>query len=205
MLGSLPWTTRNGGALLLRAAARSQQQRRRQLLAVNLATRRHRSDAAASGSSSSHHGLGLERDVQDGFGVNQRGLGHNNYLGKILNARVYDIARETPLSAAPMLSTQLQNTVLLKREDMQPVFSFKIRGAYNKMAQLRPEQQRAGVVACSAGNHAQGVALSARHLGIDAIIVMPLATPRIKVDAVRKHGGNVVLHGNNYDEAQATS
>ena len=203
MLGSLQWTTRNGGALLLRAAARSQQQRRRQLLAVNLATRRHRSDAAASGSSSSHHGLGLERDVQDGFGVNQRGLGHNNYLGKILNARVYDIARETPLSAAPMLSTQLQNTVLLKREDMQPVFSFKIRGAYNKMAQLRPEQQRAGVVACSAGNHAQGVAMSATALGIDAVIVMPKGTPGIKVDAVRKLKGNVLLHGDNYDEAQA--
>lgn len=99
-------------------------------------------------------------------------LGHNNYLGKILNARVYDIAHETPLQAAPTLSSDVHNTILLKREDLQPVFSFKIRGAYNKIAQLPPEQLQAGIVACSAGNHAQGVALSAAHLGINAAIVM---------------------------------
>lgn len=93
--------------------------------------------------------------------------------------------------------------MLLKREDLQPVFSFKIRGAYNKIAQLSREQLQAGVVACSAGNHAQGVALSAVHLGIDAIIIMPKGTPEIKVDAVRKLRGNVRLHGANYDEAQA--
>ena len=132
-----------------------------------------------------------------------RGLGHNNYLGKILNARVYELARETPLQHAANLSAQLQNRVLLKREDMQPVFSFKIRGAYNKIAQLSREQLAAGIVACSAGNHAQGVALSAVHLGIDAVIIMPTATPAIKVNAVRKLGGNVVLHGSNYDEAAA--
>ena len=145
----------------------------------------------------------LEADTNPGFGANVRGLGHNNYLGKILNARVYELARETPLQHAANLSAQLQNRVLLKREDMQPVFSFKIRGAYNKIAQLSREQLAAGIVACSAGNHAQGVALSAVHLGIDAVIIMPTATPAIKVNAVRKLGGNVVLHGSNYDEAAA--
>ena len=137
------------------------------------------------------------------WGSNVRGLGHNNYLGKILNARVYEVANETPLQPAPLLSAQLNNNVLLKREDQQPVFSFKIRGAYNKIAQLSKEQQQAGVVACSAGNHAQGVALSAVHLGIDAVIIMPTGTPNIKVDAVRKLRGNVRLHGSTYDEAQA--
>ena len=145
----------------------------------------------------------LEADTNPGFGANVRGLGHNNYLGKILNANVYDVAVETPLQHAANLSAQLQNRVLLKREDMQPVFSFKIRGAYNKIAQLSREQLAAGIVACSAGNHAQGVALSAVHLGIDAVIIMPTATPAIKVNAVRKLGGNVVLHGSNYDEAAA--
>jgi threonine dehydratase len=101
------------------------------------------------------------------------------------------------------MQRRLANTVLLKREDLQPIFSFKIRGAYNKIAQLSREQLAAGVVACSAGNHAQGVALSAVHLGIDAIIIMPKGTPAIKVDAVRKLRGNVRLHGDNYDEAQA--
>ncbi len=139
----------------------------------------------------------LEADTNPGFGANVR------YLGKILNARVYELARETPLQHAANLSAQLQNRVLLKREDMQPVFSFKIRGAYNKIAQLSREQLAAGIVACSAGNHAQGVALSAVHLGIDAVIIMPTATPAIKVNAVRKLGGNVVLHGSNYDEAAA--
>lgn len=102
-----------------------------------------------------------------------------------------------------MLSAQLGNSVLIKREDLQPVFSFKIRGAYNMISQLSPERLKAGIVACSAGNHAQGVAMSAAHLGADAIIVMPKGTPAIKINGVRKFGGNVLLHGSNYDEAAA--
>jgi threonine dehydratase len=126
------------------------------------------------------------------------------YLNRILNARVYEAAIETELQHAKNLSAQLKNTVLLKREDTQPVFSFKIRGAFNKMAHLSAEELSNGVVACSAGNHAQGVALSSRMLNVRAIIVMPLATPTIKVNAVRAHGGSTVevrLFGNNYDEA----
>ena len=126
-----------------------------------------------------------------------------DYLEKILTARVYDVAEETPLEIAPNLSARLGNTVLLKREDMQSVFSFKLRGAYNKMAQLSPELLQKGVIAASAGNHAQGVALSARKLGTRAIIVMPTTTPKVKVDAVRARGGMVVLYGNNYDDACA--
>mmetsp|Transcript_16890 Transcript_16890/g.34334 ORF Transcript_16890/g.34334 Transcript_16890/m.34334 type:complete len:586 (-) Transcript_16890:1921-3678(-) len=128
----------------------------------------------------------------------------NGYLGKILNAKVYDVAVETDLQHAKNLSKLLNNTILLKREDTQPVFSFKIRGAYNKMASLPPSSISRGVVACSAGNHAQGVALSAKRLGCRAVICMPLATPSIKVNAVRAHGGETVevrLFGNNYDEA----
>jgi len=128
----------------------------------------------------------------------------DGYLGKILNANVYDVAIETDLQHAENLSTLLNNTVLLKREDTQPVFSFKIRGAYNKMASLPASSLARGVVACSAGNHAQGVALSARMLGCRAVICMPVATPSIKVNAVRAHGGETVevrLFGNNYDEA----
>eukprot|EP00979_Chaetoceros_neogracilis_P003657 scaffold652_cov188-Chaetoceros_neogracile.AAC.3 len=128
------------------------------------------------------------------------------YLSKILNARVYDAAIETQLQDAKSLSMLLKNNILLKREDTQPVFSFKIRGAYNKMAHLTKADLDRGVVACSAGNHAQGVALSARMLQCRAVIVMPLATPAIKVDAVRMHGGLTVevrLFGNNYDEAAA--
>jgi len=127
----------------------------------------------------------------------------DGYLHKILQARVYDVAHETALQHAPLLSTQLRSTVYLKREDTQPVFSFKIRGAYNKIASLSEEQRLRGIVACSAGNHAQGVAFSASRLGITNAIVMPNSTPRIKVDAVRKLGGNVILHGENYDDAQA--
>jgi len=126
------------------------------------------------------------------------------YLNRILNARVYEAAIETELQHAENLSTSLKNTVLLKREDTQPVFSFKIRGAYNKMAHLSREEMDAGVVACSAGNHAQGVALSARMLGCRAVIIMPIATPSIKINSVRIHGGTTVevrLFGNNYDEA----
>ena len=125
----------------------------------------------------------------------------DRYLKKILTARVYDVARETPLDEAKKLSDRLGNRVLLKREDLQPVFSFKLRGAYNKMAGLRPEQLAAGVIAASAGNHAQGVALSAKKMGIKATIVMPKTTPPIKVDAVKSRGAKVVLHGDSFDEA----
>lgn len=126
-----------------------------------------------------------------------------DYLERILNARVYDVAQETPLESAPNLSARLRNQILLKREDMQSVFSFKLRGAYNKMAQLSQEALAQGVVASSAGNHAQGVALGASRLGSRAIIVMPTTTPQLKVDAVRARGGEVVLHGETYDDAYA--
>jgi len=125
----------------------------------------------------------------------------DGYLERILNAKVYDVASETALDPAPGLSMRLGNTVLLKREDMQSVFSFKIRGAYNKMARLSQEQLRCGVVAASAGNHAQGVALSAQRLGCAATIVMPVTTPQIKVDAVKARGATVVLHGDSYSDA----
>jgi threonine dehydratase len=126
-----------------------------------------------------------------------------NYLKKILNAKVYDVARETALDYAPILSRRTRNHVWLKREDEQPVFSFKCRGAYNKMAGLTPTELRKGVITASAGNHAQGVALAAKRLGAKAVIVMPRTTPQIKVDAVRNLGGKVVLHGDNYDAASA--
>ena len=126
-----------------------------------------------------------------------------DYLRRSLNARVYDVAIESPLEAAPALSARLGHRVLLKREDMQPVFSFKLRGAYNKMAGLAPAALRRGVIAASAGNHAQGVALAAQRLGCRAVIVMPVTTPRIKVEAVRARGARVVLHGDTYDEAAA--
>jgi threonine dehydratase len=124
-----------------------------------------------------------------------------DYLQKILTARVYDVAVETPLEAARNLSKRLGNHVLLKREDAQPVFSFKLRGAYNKMVNLPAEQLARGVICASAGNHAQGVALAARKLGCKAMIVMPVTTPRVKVDAVGALGGEVVLHGESYSDA----
>jgi threonine dehydratase len=130
----------------------------------------------------------------------------SQYLVHILNANIYHVAIETPLSYASNLSNLLNQSVFLKREDTQPVFSFKIRGAINKIHSLDEEARIKGVVTCSAGNHAQGVALSANQLGINATIVMPEATPRIKVDAVRRFGGErtkIVLHGKNYDEAAA--
>ncbi|OGI40992.1 MAG: PLP-dependent threonine dehydratase [Candidatus Muproteobacteria bacterium RBG_16_62_13] len=126
-----------------------------------------------------------------------------NYLQQILDARVYDVAHETPLDYAPLLSARLDNHIWLKREDEQPVFSFKCRGAYNKMVGLTPAELRKGVIAASAGNHAQGVALAAKRLGTKAVIVMPRTTPRIKVDAVRGLGAKAVLHGDNYDAAYA--
>ena len=126
-----------------------------------------------------------------------------DYLKRILNARVYDVARETELEIAPALSKRLGNTVLLKREDNQPVFSFKLRGAYNKMAGLSAAELKRGVIAASAGNHAQGVALSAQRLGCRAVIVMPVTTPQVKIDAVKSRGAEVVLVGESYSDAYA--
>jgi len=127
----------------------------------------------------------------------------NDYLERILNARVYDVAIETPFELAPALSARTGNRVLLKREDLQPVFSFKLRGAYNKMAQLPPAALQRGVIAASAGNHAQGVALAAQRLSCRATIVMPVTTPQIKIAAVKARGAIVVLRGDSYDEAYA--
>jgi len=126
-----------------------------------------------------------------------------DYVRKILTSSVYEVAEETPLDEMRLLSARMGQRVLLKREDLQPVFSFKIRGAHNRMRQLTPEEQAAGVICASAGNHAQGVALSASRLGIRAIIVMPTTTPQIKVDAVRRLGGEVVLFGDGFDAARA--
>ncbi len=126
-------------------------------------------------------------------------------LERILTALVYDVAIESPLEAAPRLSARLGTQVWLKREDLQPVFSFKLRGAYNKLAHLTAAERARGVIAASAGNHAQGVALAARKLGCEAVIVMPVTTPRIKVEAVRTLGAQVVLHGDSFDEAYAHS
>ncbi len=126
-----------------------------------------------------------------------------DYLERILRARVYDVAIESPLELAPALSRRLHNRLLLKREDLQPVFSFKLRGAYNKMVNLAPQKLARGVIAASAGNHAQGVALAAQKLGCRAVIVMPVTVPRIKLDAVAARGAHVVLHGDSYDEACA--
>lgn len=123
------------------------------------------------------------------------------YIKRILDARIYDLAVETPLDAAPLLSARTENAVLLKREDLQPVFSFKVRGAYNKLLQLTAEEIDRGVIAASAGNHAQGLALASKHLGVNAIIVMPRTTPSIKVEAVKRYGAKVVLQGDTYDEA----
>jgi threonine dehydratase len=123
-------------------------------------------------------------------------------LRAVLTSRVYEVARETSLDAAPRLSRRLKNTVWLKREDQQPVFSFKLRGAYNRISRLTPAERDRGVITASAGNHAQGVALSAKHLGMRAVIVMPKTTPEIKVEAVRQLGAEVVLAGDHYSDAQ---
>ncbi|MBC3878181.1 MULTISPECIES: threonine ammonia-lyase, biosynthetic [unclassified Undibacterium] len=129
-----------------------------------------------------------------------------DYLKKILTARVYDVAFETPLEFAPSLSARMDNRIMFKREDMQSVFSFKLRGAYNKIAHLTPAQLKRGVICASAGNHAQGVALSAKRVGCKAVIVMPTTTPPVKIDAVRAHGGEnveIVLFGDSYSDAAA--
>jgi threonine dehydratase len=128
---------------------------------------------------------------------------HPDYLEKVLNAQVYDVAVQTPLEVAGNLSARVGNKIILKREDLQPVFSFKLRGAYNKISSLSPEKLKRGVICASAGNHAQGVALSASKVGCRAVIVMPTSTPGIKVDAVRRFGGEAVLFGDSYDEAYA--
>src|SRR6187402_3792735 len=125
----------------------------------------------------------------------------HDYLERILKARVYDVAIETPLEPARRLSRRIGNEVLFKREDLQPVFSFKVRGAYNKIAHLSETAAKRGVICASAGNHAQGVALAARRRGIPAVIVMPVTTPAIKVQAVAALGGEVVLHGDVFDAA----
>lgn len=125
----------------------------------------------------------------------------DSYLKKILTAQVYDVAVETPLVYAPTLSARLANRILLKREDVQSVFSFKLRGAYNKIATLNRQEREAGIIAVSAGNHAQGVGLAARRFGLKATIVMPRTTPSIKVHAVRGHGATTILHGDSYDDA----
>jgi threonine dehydratase len=129
----------------------------------------------------------------------------DSLLREILTSRVYEVARETPLDPAPRLSHRFDNEVLLKREDLQPIFSFKIRGAYNRIARLSEAERARGVIAASAGNHAQGVAFSARRLGLRAVIVMPRTTPEIKVEAVRALGAEVVLAGDRYAEAQQHS
>lgn len=125
----------------------------------------------------------------------------NDYLERILTARVYDVAIETPLEQAPNLSARIHNRVFLKREDVQQVFSFKLRGAYNKMAKLSPVTLKRGVIAASAGNHAQGVALAAQRLGCSATIVMPVTTPQIKINAVMALGATVLLNGDSYNDA----
>ncbi len=124
-------------------------------------------------------------------------------IEKILTARVYDVAIETPLDEAKSLSMRCENKIFLKREDLQPVFSFKLRGAFNRMFHLSDDEKRRGVVAASAGNHAQGVAISGAKLGIKATIVMPKITPEIKVKGVQSHGGTALLHGNTFDDAYA--
>jgi threonine dehydratase len=126
----------------------------------------------------------------------------NAYVRRILDARIYDLAVETPIDGMRRMSAALGCRVLVKREDLQPVFSFKIRGAYNRLLRLTPAQRRRGVITASAGNHAQGVAMAAAHLGIHATIVMPVTTPEIKVESVRARGARVVLHGDRYDDAR---
>ena len=149
-----------------------------------------------------HNLLNIKRistKAADNFSMTDLTL--EEYAEKIRHSRVYDVARETPLQLAVPLSKRLNNQIYLKREDMQPVFSFKLRGAYNKISGIDEQQRRHGVIAASAGNHAQGVALAAQKLGIRALIVMPKTTPEIKINAVRDRGAEVVLHGNSYDDA----
>lgn len=140
--------------------------------------------------------------INPNAGKHEVGDNGPDYLKLILTARVYDVCIETPLQEAINLSNRLQNTILLKREDLQPVFSFKCRGAHNKIVNLSPEEKARGVIACSAGNHAQGVALSASKLGIAAKIIMPSATPPIKCKNVERLGAQAILHGNDFEDAK---
>ena len=135
--------------------------------------------------------------------MTQQHLSDTDYLRTILSSNIYDLAQVTPLQKMEKLSERLNNKIFIKREDRQPVHSFKLRGAFAMIANLSKAQKEAGVIAASAGNHAQGVALSAKHLGLRALIVMPQNTPTIKVDAVRGFGGEVLLFGANFDEAKA--
>src|SRR5438046_1370015 len=139
--------------------------------------------------------------IGEGYAMLPGSMKRDNYLERILTAKVYDVAIESPLEAAPAISRRTGNHILLKREDKQPVFSFKLRGAYNKMAHLKPAELARGVICASAGNHAQGVALAAQKLGTQATIVMPVTTPRIKVTAVSARGAKVELQGDSYHEA----
>jgi threonine dehydratase len=139
--------------------------------------------------------------MSDESGVTK--LSVDRYIKKILDARVYDVAIESPITHAQLLSKRFDNQIYLKREDLQPVFSFKLRGAYNRARQLSAEERKRGVIAASAGNHAQGLALAAQKLGIDATIVMPTTTPEIKVNSVREKGAKVILVGDAFDEAAA--
>ena len=139
--------------------------------------------------------------ADDATVCDNRGMDATQYLELMRSANVYDVAIESPLEKATNLSTKLGNSVYLKREDLQPVFSFKLRGAYNKISHLSSEELKRGVICSSAGNHAQGVALAAKKRGVRAVIVMPVTTPTIKIDAVRKLGGEVLLHGDAYDDA----
>jgi threonine dehydratase len=124
-----------------------------------------------------------------------------NYIKEINNSRVYDVAKKTPITLLNKISSKYNNTVYLKREDLQPIFSFKCRGAYNKISNLSSKERLHGIIAASAGNHAQGVALSASKLGIDALIVMPTTTPSIKIESVKKFGVSIKLFGDSFDEA----
>ena len=161
--------------------------------------------AEQTGAPECHGSILLSQPPLDGdFGA-QLQAHMDTLLREILTSRVYEVARETPLDPAPRLSRRLDNDVLLKREDLQPIFSFKIRGAYNRIARLSEAERARGVIAASAGNHAQGVAFSARRLDMRAVIVMPRTTPEIKVDAVKALGAEVVLAGDRYAEAQQHS
>ena len=126
---------------------------------------------------------------------------NKRYIKQIESSSVYEVAHVTPVTKANQLSKALKNDVLLKREDLQPVFSFKIRGAYNKLSKLKKKGIEGPVIAASAGNHAQGVAFGAKSLGMQSYIVMPITTPPIKVNSVKNYGGKIILHGDNFDEA----
>ncbi|KAJ1994012.1 threonine deaminase, partial [Coemansia thaxteri] len=145
---------------------------------------------------------GVEAETAGAAGGEAKDEEHPDYLQMILSSYVYDVASETPLTQAVNLSSRIGNNVYLKREDLQPVFSFKIRGAHNKISHLTAAEKARGIIACSAGNHAQGVAMSARQLGIKATIVMPVLTPAIKWRNVQRLGAEVVLHGAGFDEAK---